>query len=66
MPRVEIYGEDEMRPLFVGFFDFLPRVGDTISKNAGGYFDYYDVKEIWHRESVKSRFKTCIRVTLND
>lgn len=37
MPKVEVYGKDEMKPLFEGDFAFMPRLGETISKDAGGY-----------------------------
>jgi hypothetical protein len=67
MPKVEVFGEDEMKPLFVGEFTFLPRLGETISKDAGGYFEYYNVTEIWHREEGDSGvFQACLQVGLND
>jgi len=43
VPNVEVYEKDDMKPLFEGDFTFLPRVGETISKDVGGYFDYCDV-----------------------
>lgn len=67
MSPVEIYGEDELKPLFEGKFAFLPRIGDTISKERGGYFDYYKVVEIWHREERESGvFQACLRVNAID
>jgi len=51
----------------VSEFDFAPRVGETVSKDMGGYFAYYDVVEIWHRELAETgKFRTCVRVTLDD
>jgi len=67
MPMVEIYGKDEMHALFEGDFAFLPRRGDTISQERGGYFDYYTVVEVWHREDGETgRFRACVRVTADD
>ena len=67
MAKVEVFGEDEGAPLFIGEFDFLPRVGDTISKDMGGYFGYYTVIEVWHRERADSGvFRPCIQVELRD
>ena len=67
MSPVEIYGEDEMKPLFEGKFAFLPRIGDTISKERGGYFDYYKVVEIWQREEGESGvFQPCLSVNAID
>jgi hypothetical protein len=36
MPTVEVFEKDEMTPLFQGDFSFLPRIGEYISKDAGG------------------------------
>ncbi|WP_294233325.1 hypothetical protein [uncultured Sphingomonas sp.] len=56
-----------MHALFEGDFAFLPRRGDTISKERGGYFDYYTVVEVWHREDGETgRFRACVRVTADD
>lgn len=67
MPIVEVYEKDEMKALFVGDFSFLPRLGETISKEMGGYFDYYKVVEIWHREEDDTGiFRSCVRVELED
>lgn len=67
MPMVEVYGEDEMKPMFKGEFSFLPRLGEYISKDAGGYFDYWTVKEIWHREEGETGvFQACLRVEIID
>ncbi len=67
MPTVEVYEKDEMKPLFEGEFAFLPRNGETISKEMGGYFEYYEVVEIWHRdEGETGAFRACIRVEIID
>ncbi|WP_232493501.1 hypothetical protein [Novosphingobium kaempferiae] len=69
MIPVEVFGNEESddAPLFVASFDFLPRVGENISKDVGGYFAYYEVVEIWHREDADSgTFRACLAVKLND
>jgi len=68
MPRVEVYEEDEMTPIFVGDFPFCPRLGETISKEmAEGYFNYYKVVEVWHREEGRTGiFQPCVRVQIDD
>ncbi len=67
MAMIEVYEKDEMVPLFTGDFAFLPRLGDTISKETGSYFIYYTVVEIWHRqEGATDRFQACVRVTEDD
>jgi hypothetical protein len=49
------------------FFSFMPRMGETISKEMGGYFNYYKVVEIWHREEGESGvFRACVRVEIDD
>lgn len=67
MPNVEVFENDDNKPLFEGEFAFLPRIGETISKDVGGYFSYYDVVEIWHREDGETGiFRACVRVELDD
>ena len=67
MPQVEVYGKDELKVLFEGDFAFMPRMGETISKDVGGYFGYYTVVEIWHREeSATGTFCSCVRVEIAD
>jgi hypothetical protein len=67
MPTVEVYEKDEMKPLFEGEFAFLPSHGETISKEMGGYFNYYNVVEVWHREDGEtSVFRACVRVEIDD
>ena len=67
MPNVEVYEKDEMNALFQGDFPFLPRLGETISKEMGGYFNYYNVVEIWHREVGETGFfQACVRVKIDD
>lgn len=68
MPLVEVYaGDEELKPLLVAPFDFLPRVGETLSIEAGGYFDYYKVADVWHRQNgVGGAFCACLRATLDD
>lgn len=67
MPTIEVYGKDEMNTLFKGDFAFLPRAGETISKEMGGYFDYYKVVDVWYREEGDSgAFQACVRVEVDD
>lgn len=67
MPTVEVYEKDENRALFSGEFAFLPRQGEYISKEMSGYFNYYNVVEIWHREEEETGvFRACIRVEIDD
>lgn len=67
MPLVEIYENEDDPPLFAGDFEFVPRVGETISRDAGGYFKYYEVLEVWHRQDFEAgNFQTCVAVKLND
>jgi hypothetical protein len=61
---VEVF-EDEVL-LFEADFHFIPRVGEGISRDSGGYFTYYDVKEVWHRQESSGSFKACLGVALND
>jgi hypothetical protein len=57
--------EDEVL-LFEADFDFLPRAGESIAKDSGGFFTYYDVSEVWHRQEASGAFKACVGVVLND
>jgi len=67
MPKVEVYEKDEMNHLFEGDFMFLPRLGEYISKDVGGYFEYYHVVEVWHREEGETGvFHPCMRVIADD
>jgi hypothetical protein len=67
MPTVEVYEKDEMKPLFEGQFMFMPRHGETVSKEMGGYFSYYTVVEVWHREEGDTGvFRACVRVQIDD
>jgi hypothetical protein len=67
VPTVDVYEKDEMKPLFEGEFAFLPRLGETISKDMGDYFHYYNVVEVWHREDGKdSVFRAYVRVEIDD
>lgn len=67
MPTVEVFGSDENKPIFSGEFDFLPRPGEHIAKESGGFFSYYDVIEIWHRETeAPGSFRACVRVKIDD
>ncbi|KUR76059.1 hypothetical protein [Novosphingobium sp. FSW06-99] len=65
MPMVEAFDhEDALEPLFTAEFEFLPRIGEYLSiDTAPGYFKYYNVVEIWHRQdTVDGAFRACIRL----
>lgn len=68
MPLVEIFDKsEENKPLFSAELDFLPRSGEYISREMGGYFSYYNVVEVWHhQESEGGPFRACIAVELDD
>lgn len=61
---VEVLEDDAL--LFEADFHFLPRAGETISRDTAGFFTYYDVKEVWHRQDGSGTFKACVGVVLND
>ncbi len=72
MPSVEVFdGKEAIQPLFVGEFDFMPRVGEYVSRiigeDVGGYFAYYHVVEAWHRQDGEgTQFRACILVKADD
>jgi len=67
MPMVEIFEADGEAPSFSADFDFLPRAGEYLSREAGGYFIYLNIVEVWHRQdSGTGAFKPCLRVQRDD
>lgn len=65
MPIVEAFeGEDAEVLQFTAEFDFLPRIGEYLSHDtAPGYFVYYNVVEVWHRQDTEGgAFRACIRL----
>jgi hypothetical protein len=68
MLQVEVFeGEAADVPIFTAEFSCVPRVGEYLSKDADGYFAYYNVVEVWHREdSGTGRFSPCVRVQRED
>ncbi len=68
MARVEIFrGQEELEPFLTSEFGFLPRIGEYLSIEADGIFDYYRIVEIWHRrDEGGGDFIPCIRVELDD
>ena len=67
MPQVEVFEGEADAPMFAAEFGFLPRPGEYLSKETDGYFKYYNVVEVWHREeSGTGRFTPCVRVQLDD
>lgn len=68
MPLVEVFeGNEATQPLFVAEFGFLPRLGEYLARDAGGFFQHYNVVEVWHRQDTENgAFRACVRVTLDD
>jgi len=69
MPIVEAFDhEDALEPLFTTEFEFLPHIGEYLSIDTlPGYFKYYHVVEIWHRQDTKGgAFRACIRLEERD
>lgn len=68
MALVEVIeGEDSTEALFVAEFDFLPRVGEHLARDTDGYFQYYNIVKIWHRQdTADGSFRACLQVTLDD
>ncbi|MDT9601098.1 hypothetical protein, partial [Sphingosinicella rhizophila] len=68
MPLVDVFEDENAdRPLFVGEFSFLPRAGEYIATEAGGYFRHYNVVEVWYRQEGEGQpFRACLRVRLDD
>ncbi len=68
MAQVSVFGEDEMTPLFTAELPFMPRVGEHLSKDAGGFFRYYHVVEAWQAEDLEmpGAFHACVRVEERD
>ena len=68
MALVEVIeGEDATQPLFVAEFDFLPRVGEHLARDTEGFFQYYNIIKIWHRQDAENgTFRACLLVKLDD
>ena len=69
MPTVEAFDhEDASKALFEAEFEFLPRVGEYLSiDTSAGYFKYYNVVEVWHRQDKEGGvFQACIRILETD
>ena len=69
MPTVEAFDhEDDSEPLFTAEFEFLPRIGEYLSIDTPpGYFRYFKVVEIWHRQDTKGGvFQACISIEEKD
>ncbi len=67
MPMVEVFEGEKEVPLFTAEFEFLPRVGEYLSRDIDGCFVYLNVTEVWHRQDGEhARFKPCIRVQIDD
>lgn len=68
MALVEVFADEEaIDPLFVAEFDFLPRVGEHLARDTDGYFQYFNVIKIWHRQdTADGAFRACVLVTLDD
>lgn len=65
--KVEIFhGEHGDDLLLEADFDFVPRIGEHLSLDAGGYFAYYHVESVWYRQEPTGEFRTCVGVVLKD
>lgn len=60
--RVEFFLEDQDEMHFVGEFGAVPRIGETVARDAGGYFDYFEVLEVWYRGDTSGKFQACVSV----
>jgi len=67
MPIVEVFGGENLdQPLFAAEFAFMPRPGDGISRDTEGFFRYFKVAEVWHRQvGADSPFVACIRIEID-
>jgi hypothetical protein len=68
MALVEVFEDEDLEKLlFVAEFDFLPRVGEHLARDTEGYFEYYNIVKIWHRQdTAEGTFRACLLVTLDD
>ncbi|GAA4759709.1 hypothetical protein GCM10023306_00150 [Novosphingobium ginsenosidimutans] len=69
MPIVEAYDDrDALEPLFTAEFEFLPRIGEHLSREVPpGYFVYFKVVEVWHRQvTAGGSFLACMLLELSD
>jgi hypothetical protein len=68
MALVEVFaGQDMDQPLFKADFAFMPRCGDGISRDTEGFFRYYNVVEVWHRQvGENSPVIACVRVEVEE
>jgi len=67
MPMVEVFEGDGDTPSFSAQFEVLPRAGEYLSRDVGGYFTYLNVVEVWHlQETGTAQFKPCVRVRADD
>ena len=67
MGLIEVFDEEGDVLLFEMRTEFMPRVGETISRQAEDYFHYFQVKDVWYREEPSSeQFVPCIAVKLDE
>ena len=65
MVDVEIYKtEDEV--FLSANLPFMPRVGEYLSLDLGGYFSYFNIVEVWIRQDPSNGFIACLRIELDD
>ena len=65
--KVEVFlNEADGAPQWILEFEAMPRVGEYVSLDAGGYSMYYDVVEVWYRQPASGPMQTCICVKLDD
>jgi hypothetical protein len=68
MALVEVFVGDNLdQPLFMADFAFMPRSGDGLSRDTEGFFRYYRVTEVWHRQvGANNSFVACVRAVVED
>lgn len=67
MVMVEVFIGEEETPTFTADFEFLPRIGEYLSRDIDGYFTYLNVTEIWHRQDGGTgKFTPRLRVERDD
>lgn len=68
--KAELFAGDKDNPTAlqpaVGEFPQLPRIGEYLSIDRDGYFEYYRVVEVWHRCDTGNVFQPCLRVVQED
>lgn len=65
--QVEVFlAKDAIAAEWVLEFEAVPRIGEYLSLEAGGYFSYYNVIEVWYRQDGSGPMRACLQVELDD